>query len=149
MATAEKTMLYGTVEMDETYIGGIQRGHQTSPDIGKAKSRSSSAFVSVAGRLVSSMRRMPRAERWRSTSEENVSEDVDVIVTDEFNAYPTAMKAVGLTERHKTIKHKAKVYVDGDIHTNTVESSFSLLSGASSVRGIGFLQSILRPTLRK
>src|SRR5208283_6096956 len=58
---------------------------------------------------------------------ENVSEDVDVIVTDEFNAYPTAMKSLGLTERHKTIKHKAKVYVDGDIHTNTVESAFSLL----------------------
>jgi len=56
-----------------------------------------------------------------------VSEDVDIIVTDEFNAYPTAMKKLGLTERHKTIKHKAKVYVDGDIHTNTVESAFSLL----------------------
>jgi transposase-like protein len=56
-----------------------------------------------------------------------VSEDVDIIVTDEFNAYPTAMKSLGLTERHKTIKHKAKVYVDGDIHTNTVESAFSLL----------------------
>jgi transposase-like protein len=37
------------------------------------------------------------------------------------------MKSVGLTERHKTIKHKAKVYVEGDIHTNTVENSFSLL----------------------
>jgi transposase-like protein len=50
-----------------------------------------------------------------------------IIVTDEFKAYPNAMKAVGLTERHKTIKHKAKIYVDGEIHTNTVESAFSLL----------------------
>ncbi len=58
---------------------------------------------------------------------DNVSEDVDVIVTDEFNAYPSAMKATGLTAKHKTIKHKAKVYVDGEIHTNTVESAFSLL----------------------
>lgn len=31
---------------------------------------------------------------------ENVSEDVE-IVTDEFNAYPGAMKTVGLTEREK------------------------------------------------
>jgi transposase-like protein len=37
------------------------------------------------------------------------------------------MKATGLTTRHKAIKHKAKVYVDGEIHTNTVESAFSLL----------------------
>jgi len=52
---------------------------------------------------------------------------VDVIVTDEFNAYPTAMKALALADRHKTVKHKSKVYVDGDIHTNTVENAFSLL----------------------
>jgi hypothetical protein len=56
-----------------------------------------------------------------------VSADVDVIVTDELNAYPTAMKSIAMTAKHKTIKHKAKVYVDGDIHTNTVESAFSLL----------------------
>ena len=31
------------------------------------------------------------------------------------------------SDRHKTIKHRTKVYVDGDIHTNTVESAFSLL----------------------
>jgi hypothetical protein len=28
---------------------------------------------------------------------------------------------------HKTIKHKAGIYVDGDVYTNTVESAFSLL----------------------
>ena len=37
------------------------------------------------------------------------------------------MKRLGLTERHKTIKHKSKVYAIGDVHTNTVESAFSLL----------------------
>jgi len=29
--------------------------------------------------------------------------------------------------RHKTIQHKSHVYVMGDVHTNTVESAFSLL----------------------
>jgi hypothetical protein len=29
--------------------------------------------------------------------------------------------------RHKTIRHKQRVYVEGDVHTNTVESAFSLL----------------------
>src|SRR5580700_8138208 len=37
MATAEKSMLYGTVEMDETYVGGIQRGHQDKPGHGLSK----------------------------------------------------------------------------------------------------------------
>src|SRR5438045_635848 len=49
------------------------------------------------------------------------------MVTDEFTAYPGAMKQTGLSGKHKTIKHKDGLYVDGDIHTNTVESAFSLL----------------------
>ncbi len=30
-------------------------------------------------------------------------------------------------DKHKTIRHKERVYVDGDVHTNTAESAFSLL----------------------
>ena len=30
-------------------------------------------------------------------------------------------------EKHKTIEHQHRVYVKGDIYTNTVESAFSLL----------------------
>lgn len=127
MATAEKTMLYGTVEMDETYVGGIQRGHQNKPGHGKSTKQ-----IVIGLRQHGGETRFFHAEDAKSGTlaqyiKDNVSEDVDVIVTDEFNAYPGAMKAVGLTERHKTIKHKAKVYVDGEIHTNTVESAFSLL----------------------
>src|SRR5258708_5636440 len=59
---------------------------------------------------------------------ENVSADVDVMVTDEMPAYPKAMIGAGVHgSKHKTIRHKSKIYVDGDIHTNTVESAFSLL----------------------
>lgn len=127
MATAEKNMLYGTVEMDETYIGGIQRGHQDKPGHGRSKKQ-----IVVGLRQRGGEARFFHAEDAKSGTlakyiRENVSEDVDVIVTDEFNAYPTAMKSLALADRHKTIKHKSKVYVDGDIHTNTVESAFSLL----------------------
>jgi transposase-like protein len=59
---------------------------------------------------------------------ENVSSDVDVIVTDEFVSYPFAMKRAGVPQsKHKTIQHRERVYVRGDVHTNTVESAFSLL----------------------
>src|SRR5580658_5673922 len=127
MATAEKTMLYGTVEMDETYIGGIQRGHQDKPGHGQSKKQ-----IVIGLRQRGGETRFFHAADAKSGTlakyiQENVSEDVDVIVTDEFNAHPTAMKKTGLTNRHKTIKHKSGVYVDGDIHTNTVENSFSLL----------------------
>ena len=58
---------------------------------------------------------------------ENVSEDVDVVMTDEFKAYPKALHEAGVLAEHKTICHKEGIYVDGDIYTNTVESAFSLL----------------------
>jgi transposase-like protein len=127
MASAEKTMLYGTVEMDETYIGGIQRGHQDKPGHGQSTKQIVIGLLQRGGET-----RFFHAEDAKSGTlaqyiKDNVSEDVDVIVTDEFNAYPTAMKKLALTDKHKTIKHKAKIYVDGEIHTNTVESAFSLL----------------------
>lgn len=127
MASTEKEMLYGTVEMDETYVGGIQRGHQHKPGhpeckkeivIGLRQRGGETRFFHAEDTKTGTLAQFIRA---------NISEDVDVIVTDEFNAYPGAMKATGNTEKHKTIRHKSKVYVDGDIHTNTVESAFSLL----------------------
>ena len=57
-----------------------------------------------------------------------MSEDVDVIMTDEYPTYPFAVERAGQPkEKHKTIKHKAGLYVDGDITTNGIESAFSLL----------------------
>ena len=127
MASAEKTMLCGTVEMDETYIGGVQRGHQNKPGHGQSTKQ-----IVIGLRQRGGDTRFFHTEDAKSGTlaqyiKENVSEDVDVIVTDEYTAYPTAMRKLKLTEKHKTIKHKAKIYVDGEIHTNTVESAFSLL----------------------
>ena len=43
-------------------------------------------------------------------------------------AYPKAMIGAGVHgSKHKTIRHRDKVYVVGDVHTNTVENAFSLL----------------------
>jgi transposase-like protein len=58
---------------------------------------------------------------------ENISEDVDVLFTDDFLGYRSAAADLRKQGRHKTIRHSLKIYVKGDIHTNTVESAFSLL----------------------
>jgi len=127
MKEVERPLLDGTVEMDETYVGGIQRGHQNKPGHGLSTKQ-----IVIGIRQRGGETRFFHAEDAKSGTlakfiRENISADVDVIMTDEFNAYPTAVKETGFTDRHKTIKHKSKVYVDGDIHTNTVESAFSLL----------------------
>ena len=127
MQEIDKPMLDGTVEMDETYVGGIQRGHQNKPGHGLSKKQ-----IVVGLRQRGGPVRFFHAEDAKSGTlaqyiRDNISEDVEVIVTDEYNSYLGAMKATGMSDRHKTIKHKARVYVDGDIHTNTVENAFSLL----------------------
>jgi hypothetical protein len=50
-----------------------------------------------------------------------------MIVTDEWQAYPAAMIGAGIHgSKHETIRHRDKIYVRGNIHTNTAESAFSL-----------------------
>ena len=58
---------------------------------------------------------------------ENIAHDVDVIMTDDFGGYPSAIAKAGVLCEHKTIKHKDGIYAIGDVYTNTAESAFSLL----------------------
>lgn len=125
MGEAEKPMLEGTVEMDETYVGGKKRG-------ACIRGRGAEKEIVIGLRQRNGDLRFFHAKDAKSATlaeyiRENVSEDVDVIVTDEWSAYPDAMRRTDNVKKHKTIRHKGHVYVDGDIHTNTVESAFSLL----------------------
>ena len=54
-----------------------------------------------------------------------------MIYTDEAAAY-TPLGAKGYY--HRRINHSAKVYVDGDIHTNTIEGFWSTVKGG--LRGV-------------
>src|SRR5258708_5505065 len=126
MKEIERPMMDGTVEVDETYIGGKQ--HTMS----KAGYGDSNKQIVVGIRQRGGDLRFFHAQDVKAGTlakyvRENVSEDVEVIVTDELNTYPTAFRETPFADRHKTIKHKAKIYVDGEIHTNTVENAFSLL----------------------
>jgi transposase-like protein len=130
MASAEKSMLYGTVEMDETWVGGRERNPHGAGRIPYSESKK----VPVIGiKQRGGELRFFKAEDAKSGTlaryiKENVSEDVDVIMTDEWGAYPGAMMKAGVDRvKHKTVNHSAKVYVDGDITTNGIESAFSLL----------------------
>jgi len=125
---ATEPKLSGIVEMDESYVGGRQRcgtrGWNTED---------SNKEIVIGIRQRNGDLRFFHAEDAKSGTlgkyiKENVGADVDVMMTDEFPAYPRAMMTAGVHgSKHKTIRHRDRVYVDGDIHTNTVESAFSLL----------------------
>jgi transposase-like protein len=118
--------LDGTVEVDETYVGGKKIGWGVYAGK-KAKE------VVIGIRQRGGDLRFFHAEDAKSGTlaryiKENVSGDVDVIVTDEHPSYPWAMKKASMpVGKHETVRHRAHEYVRGDIYTNTVESAFSLL----------------------
>jgi transposase-like protein len=130
MVKASKPMLDGKVEIDETYVGG--KAKPGSKKYGLT-GRGTEKEIVIGIRQRNGELRMFHASDVKSGTiarfiRENISKDVDVILTDDFASYPFAMERAGVPRtKHKTIKHSSKVYVVGDIHTNTVESAFSLL----------------------
>jgi len=121
------TCRYGTVEVDETYVGGKQRGY---PAVRRPGFGDSNKEIVIGIRQRGGDLRFFHAEDAKTGTlakyiQENISEDVDVIITDEYRGYP---KAVG-NAKHATVNHRRKEYVrlGTDIHTNSIESAFSLL----------------------
>lgn len=117
--------LDGTVEVDETYVGG-------KPPRGSKRGRGTPKEVVIGIRQRGGELRFFHADDCKSGTlakyiKENVSQDVDVIMTDDFSAYPKAIAKAGVLGEHKAINHSLGVYSIGDLHTNTVESAFSLL----------------------
>lgn len=122
MEEANPPKLTGTVEVDETYIGGKQKGL-------KRKLKNKEVVMGIRER--GGDLRLIHIENndiiaLRREMKEHIDPKVQAVMTDEWSAYPTAIKEAGLTTIHETIRHKEKIYVQGNIHTNTVESAFSL-----------------------
>jgi transposase-like protein len=112
--------LDGTVEIDETYVGGKKR---------RWRARSDKAVV-IGIRQRNGDLRMIRARDAKSKTVQeiinaNIGSHVEVIMTDESAIYPWALDELKRGV-HKTINH-TREYAHGDVHTNTVESAFSLL----------------------
>jgi transposase-like protein len=123
MSEAERPMLDGTVEMDETYVGGKTRGKNW-----KRLNNNKEVVIGIRQRN-GDLRFFHADDAKKGTLakyiQENISQDVDVIVTDELPAYNSAVGDM----KHEAVNHSHKEYVriGTDIHTNTVESAFSLL----------------------
>jgi transposase-like protein len=119
--------LGGIVEVDETFVGRKQRGHQHKVGHPECKKQVVIGIRQRGGEL-----RFFHAEDVKSGTlakyiKENISQDVDVIMTDDFKSYPKALHDAGVLAEHKTVCHSDGEYVNGDVYTNSIESAFSLL----------------------
>ena len=111
------TPLMGTIEADETYVGG--KAHGT---VGRGAENKTAVFGMIQRK--GDVRCMPVADVTAKTLQGIISDHVGLgstIMTDELRSYN------GLHDNytHKRIKHLKKQYVNGDIHTQAIEGFWS------------------------
>jgi transposase-like protein len=145
MADDSRGPLTGTVEIDETYFTRSKRNRPAEPKKSgySPGERAVLGMVERGGRVV--VRHVPDART--ATVDPHIKAHVmpeTMVFTDKARTY------VGLKRKgypHKRINHEAKVYVKGDIHTQTIEGFWSTLkrgiSGIYHSVGSGYLQSYI------
>lgn len=124
MTELDPTPLKGTVEVDETFIGGKVKG----------QGRGRGAYIQNKGVVIGVIQRggkvrlqvIDRTDRktLHRFIKENTAHDTEMIITDDWKAY----RGIGDHDtKHEVINHSTKEYVRGDIHTNGIENVWSLL----------------------
>ena len=122
-AMTEKPLgqLIGTVEADETYVGGKRRGGKRGR--GSENKTPVFALVERGGELRAGKVQNVTGKTLKGIIRENVTPD-SRIMTDQFLAYTGLDKEFA---GHETVNHGAGEYVRGDAYTNTLEGWFSML----------------------
>jgi transposase-like protein len=123
MSEVNPTLLTGTVEVDETYIGSPRRGR----GMGRGNYRGFKQIVLGAverdGRLRMSAGIDNTKEHLFGFIRQNVADEAANIYTDSLPAY----KGIGdHNTKHESVNHTKHEYVRGDVHTNTIEGAFGL-----------------------
>lgn len=120
--------LEGEVEADETYVGGKNKNRHNCKKIPQSQGRSSKDKTPVLGMvqrngvLTAKTVEDVKAETLTREIINNVKESA-TIFTDEWLGY-TSLKRI---YDHSIVKHNKGEYVNGRIHTNTIEGFWSLL----------------------
>ncbi|MYE99437.1 MAG: IS1595 family transposase [Gammaproteobacteria bacterium] len=132
MTTAnQRDILTGIVEMDETYIGGKPRkGTKGDGPDGQHKRGRGTKKAPVIGAVERGGKVTARAvhkekmkgRHLRAFVRERVKTEASQLITDEYKGY----LGMGKLLPHSVIKHQ-EWYVDGDVHTNTIEGFWAML----------------------
>lgn len=121
-------LLEGIIEADETYVGGKNKNRHSDKKTKGGQGRGGEDKTPVIGILERGGR--VKAQKAKDVSgktlktfiKQNVKKD-SKIMTDEWKSY----NGLSLLYGHSVVKHAMGEYVNGAIHTNTLEGFWSLL----------------------
>jgi transposase-like protein len=119
MEDTEGSLLTGTVEVDETYIGGKydprrKRARREKPGV--------VGLIERGGQVRTMRISTPSKAVLVGKILDHTAKDAQ-IYTDEAIAY----KSVKQHRKHDSVNHISEEWVRGDVHTNTIENHWSLL----------------------
>lgn len=122
---ADNDKLDGTVEVDETFIGGKEKNKHASQKLHYGRGAVGKAIVVGVkqrdGKVIAQVIDNTTAKTLHNFIKGNVKQNTQVF-TDNFTGYK------GLTGfQHQTVNHSVGEYIKGQVHTNGIESFWALL----------------------
>ena len=122
MASKESFLLQGIVEADETYIGGRPRNKKPNKRGRGTKKTPVIGAVERGGKVLASVAKDLSGKGVMDFLNKSVNPEHSLLITDEYKSYNAASKNFN----HAVINHSQE-YVQGSVHTNTIEGVWSLL----------------------
>jgi len=120
------------VEMDEMYHGGRRKNDAGRLLLGDLRKKTMvTGIVERKGRIVARVSQELTMSAMSALVQEYVLPK-STVFTDESASYNALPQLANAGYQHRRINHSQKIYVAGDVHTNTIEGFWSLVK-----RGIG------------
>lgn len=123
-----KQLLSGTIELDETYLGGREKNKHQSKRVAGTQGRNTKTKVPVFGLIQreGEVRAIATDDVKMRTVEKYIMRNAKIgskLYTDDFSSY----SRLGKFFQHEVIRHAIGEYVrEGEIHSNTIESFWAL-----------------------